>query len=75
VGIYGLGCLGVFLSRRMGKREKRGGHADAVLHARLEVVRAETGLPEHTNHAMAANSVEQEIERESGEEEDNQTDA
>src|SRR5713101_5325097 len=59
----------------MRRREKRGGLAGAVLHARLEVVRADAGLPEHPNQAMAANSVEQEIQRKGSEEENDQTDA
>ena len=51
------------------------GPAVAVLQLRLEVVRAAAGLPEYSNQAMAANSVEREIERKGGEEDADQADA
>src|SRR6266481_3393903 len=41
----------------------------------LEIVRNAGSLPEHANQAMAAGSLEREIEGEGGQEEDDQTDA
>ena len=59
----------------IGRSHIEDGSASAVLQLRLEVVRAAAGLPEHANQAMAANSMEREIERKGGEEEDDQADA
>jgi hypothetical protein len=51
------------------------GPVNVVLQQRAEVVCAAVGLPEPPNHAMAASSMEREIEREGGEEKDDQPDA
>src|ERR1700716_2880008 len=50
------------------------GHAGAVLRRRLEVVRADAGLPEYANQTMATNAVEREIGGEGVEEENDRAD-
>ena len=41
----------------------------------VEIARVHAGLPERANHAMAAEPLERQIEREGGKEKDDQTDA
>src|ERR1700730_3752614 len=57
-----------------GRSRIEDGRAIVVLQRCLEIVRPHVGLPEHPNQAMAAGSLEWEIESEGGKEEDDQTD-